>query len=197
MSSREVIRRLKQDGWYEVAHVGSHKQFKPPVKPGRVTVPHPVRDIPIGTLRSIEKQAGIRLRGLMDYIAYLHKDRKSDFGVSFPDFPGCVTAGKTLDEARRMAVEALSFHIKGMMEDGEAIPEASTLDALAKDPAMKGAVAFLVNVDIAEKAGRFNITARKSQMEEIDRRAKNKGMTRSAYIVASALMGAKESRRAR
>jgi len=96
-----------------------------------------------------------------------------------------------------MAVEALSFHIKGMMEDGEAIPEASTLDALAKDPAMKGAVAFLVNVDIAEKAGRFNITARKSQMEEIDRRAKNKGMTRSAYIVASALMGAKESRRAR
>ena len=52
----------KQDGWYEVAHVGSHKQFKHPVKPGRVSVPHLVRDIPIGTLRSIEKQAGIRLR---------------------------------------------------------------------------------------------------------------------------------------
>ena len=73
----------------------------------------------------------------MEYIAYLHKDRTSDFGVSFPDFPGCVTAGKTLDEARRMAVEALSLHIKGMMEDGEPIPEASTLDALANDPAMK------------------------------------------------------------
>ena len=133
----------------------------------------------------------------MEYIAYLHKDRKSDFGVSFPDFPGCVTAGKTLEEARRMAVEALSLHIKGMKEDGEAIPEPSTLDALAKDPAMKGAVAFLVNVDVAEKAERFNITARKSQMEEIDRRAKNKGMTRSAYIVASALTGRKENRRAR
>ena len=39
----------------------------------------------------------------MDYIAYLHKDRISDFGVSFPDFPGCVTAGKTLEEARRLA----------------------------------------------------------------------------------------------
>jgi predicted RNA binding protein YcfA (HicA-like mRNA interferase family) len=62
MSSREVIQRLKQDGWYEVAHFGSHKQFKHPVKPGRVAVPHPVRDIPIGTLRSIEKQAVIRLR---------------------------------------------------------------------------------------------------------------------------------------
>ena len=130
----------------------------------------------------------------MEYIGYLHKDRKSDFGVSFPDFPGCVTAGKTLEEARRMAVEALSLHIEGMMEDGEEIPEAATLDALANDPAMKGAVAFLVNVDVAEKAGRFNITARKSQMEEIDRRAKKEGMTRSAYMVTSALTGAKEHR---
>jgi predicted RNase H-like HicB family nuclease len=133
----------------------------------------------------------------MEYIAYLHKDRKSDFGVSFPDFPGCVTAGKTLDEARRMAVEALCLHIEGMMEDAEAIPEPSTLDILANDPAMKGAVAFLVNVDVAEKAARFNITARKSQMKEIDRRAKKEGMTRLAYMVASALTGAKEKRPAR
>ena len=133
----------------------------------------------------------------MEYIAYLHKDRKSDFGVSFPDFPGCVTAGKTLDEARSMAVEALSLHIEGMMEDGEPIPEASTLDALADDPVMKGAVAFLVSVDVGEKAARFNITARKSQMAEIDRRAKKAGMTRSAYMVTSALAGPKESRPAR
>ena len=125
----------------------------------------------------------------MEYIAYLHKDRKSDFGVSFPDFPGCVTAGKTLEEARRMAVQALSLHIEGMMEDGDAIPEPSTLDAVANDPAMKGAVAFLVNIDIAEKAERFNITARRSQIDEIDRLARYRGMTRSAYMVASALSG--------
>ena len=62
MSSREVIQRLREDGWYEVAHEGSHKQFKHGTKTGRVTVSHPVPDIPIGTLRSIEKQAGIRLR---------------------------------------------------------------------------------------------------------------------------------------
>jgi predicted RNA binding protein YcfA (HicA-like mRNA interferase family) len=62
MSSREVIQHLREDGWYEVVHEGSHKQFKHTTKKGRVTVPHPVRDIPIGTLRSIEKQAGIRLR---------------------------------------------------------------------------------------------------------------------------------------
>jgi predicted RNase H-like HicB family nuclease len=62
------------------------------------------------------------------YIAYLHKDRKSDFGVSFPDLPGCVTAGKTLDAARCMAAEALALHIGGMAEDGEPIPEPSTID---------------------------------------------------------------------
>src|SRR5260370_7094419 len=84
----------------------------------------------------------------MEYIAYLHKDRKSDFGVSFPDFPGCVTAGKTLEEARRMAAEALAFHIAGMAEDGEAIPEPSTIDDVADDPAMKGAGAFLVSADL-------------------------------------------------
>jgi len=45
-------------------------------------------------------------RGAKDYIAYLHKDKKSDFGVSFPDFPGCITAGRTLEEARQLAEEA-------------------------------------------------------------------------------------------
>jgi predicted RNA binding protein YcfA (HicA-like mRNA interferase family) len=62
MSSREVIRQLVDDGWYEVAQVGSHVQFKHATKVGRVTVPHPKRDLPIGTLKSIEKKAGINLR---------------------------------------------------------------------------------------------------------------------------------------
>jgi predicted RNA binding protein YcfA (HicA-like mRNA interferase family) len=60
MNSREVIRRLKDAGWFEVAQAGSHKQFKHQVKPGRVTVPFPRPDIPIGTLKSIEKQSGIK-----------------------------------------------------------------------------------------------------------------------------------------
>jgi len=62
MDSRELIRTLKRDGWYEVNQAGSHRQFRHPAKKGRVTVPHPLRDIPIGTLKSIEKQAGIKLR---------------------------------------------------------------------------------------------------------------------------------------
>jgi predicted RNA binding protein YcfA (HicA-like mRNA interferase family) len=63
MKSREVISALRGDGWREVPRNGtSHVQFKHPVKPGRVTVPHPERDIPVGTLRSIEKQSGLKLR---------------------------------------------------------------------------------------------------------------------------------------
>jgi predicted RNA binding protein YcfA (HicA-like mRNA interferase family) len=59
--SRDVIKELQKDGWYEVRQVGSHRQFKHPTKKGRVTVPHPKRDIPIGTLKSIEKHTGIKL----------------------------------------------------------------------------------------------------------------------------------------
>jgi predicted RNA binding protein YcfA (HicA-like mRNA interferase family) len=62
MHSRDVIRLLEADGWKEVARKGSHAQFKHPVKKGRVTVPDPKRDLPVGTLRSIERQSGIRIR---------------------------------------------------------------------------------------------------------------------------------------
>jgi predicted RNA binding protein YcfA (HicA-like mRNA interferase family) len=62
MNSRNVISALAADGWKKVAQKGSHVQFKHPIKPGRVTVPHPGRDIPVGTLRSIERQAGLKLR---------------------------------------------------------------------------------------------------------------------------------------
>lgn len=61
-SSREVIRLLKADGWYEVSVVGSHHQFKHPQKPGRVTVKDPDKDIPRKTLDCIERQSGLRFR---------------------------------------------------------------------------------------------------------------------------------------
>jgi predicted RNA binding protein YcfA (HicA-like mRNA interferase family) len=62
MRSADIIRALEADGWYEAAQKGSHKQFKHPAKPGRVTVPHLVKDMPPGTLRSIERQSGVALR---------------------------------------------------------------------------------------------------------------------------------------
>jgi predicted RNA binding protein YcfA (HicA-like mRNA interferase family) len=62
MDSKTVIKAIEADGWYEVGQKGSHKQFKHPSKPGKATVPHPERDIPIGTLKSIARQTGVKLR---------------------------------------------------------------------------------------------------------------------------------------
>lgn len=60
MDSKGIIKLLKKDGWFEVAKRGSHTQFKHPTKKGRVTVPHPKKDIPKGTLNSILKQADLK-----------------------------------------------------------------------------------------------------------------------------------------
>ncbi|RRH90955.1 hypothetical protein EH240_32555 [Mesorhizobium tamadayense] len=57
------------------------------------------------------------------YVGVIYKDNDSDFGVSFPDFPGVVTAGLTIAEVRRLAEQALAFHVEGLLEDGERIPE--------------------------------------------------------------------------
>jgi predicted RNA binding protein YcfA (HicA-like mRNA interferase family) len=59
MSSREIIRLLKKDGWHETRIKGSHHQFKHPLKSGVVTVPHPKKDLPVGTAWAILKSAGI------------------------------------------------------------------------------------------------------------------------------------------
>ncbi len=58
MSSRDIIQRLRREGWVKVNQKGSHTQWKHPQRPGRVTVPHPKRELPVGTLRSICRQAG-------------------------------------------------------------------------------------------------------------------------------------------
>lgn len=60
MDSRELIKQLEADGWYLVRTRGSHHQYKHPTKSGVVTIPHPKRDLPIGTLNSIFKQAGLK-----------------------------------------------------------------------------------------------------------------------------------------
>ena len=126
---------------------------------------------------------------MADYIAYLHKEKGSDYGVSFPDFPGAVTAGRTLEEAKTLAGEVLALHIHGMLEDGEPIPEPSTLDDLREDPDMKTAVAFLVSAQPSDKTVRFNVTAREAQLAEITKRATEAGLNRSSYMVQAALNG--------
>jgi len=121
---------------------------------------------------------------MANYIAVVHKDPKSDFGVSFPDFPGCITAGSSIDEAKDMAHDALSLHIKGMMEDGENIPAPSKLENIMDDPDYSDAAAILI-VSISDakpRSVRVNITVPEDMLRKIDTIAKQKGMSRSDTI---------------
>lgn len=61
MNSRDVIRKIEAYGWFEVRQTGSHKHFRHATRPGMATVPHPKKDLPIGTLKSISKQTGVPL----------------------------------------------------------------------------------------------------------------------------------------
>ncbi|OHV84434.1 type II toxin-antitoxin system HicB family antitoxin [Rhizobium sp. LCM 4573] len=124
---------------------------------------------------------------MTNYIGLIHKDADSDFGVSFPDFPGVVTAGSSLDEARRMAEEALAFHVEGMIEDGEAIPEASSLESVMADTANREAVAILVTLKTpASKAVRINVTLPEDVLERIDAYASKRGLSRSGFLARAA-----------
>jgi predicted RNA binding protein YcfA (HicA-like mRNA interferase family) len=63
VSSRQAIRALEADGWLLVRVTGDHHQFRHATKRGKVTVPHPVKDLPVQVVASIERQSGIDLRG--------------------------------------------------------------------------------------------------------------------------------------
>jgi predicted RNase H-like HicB family nuclease len=122
-----------------------------------------------------------------NYIGLIHKDAGSDFGVSFPDFPGVVTAGTTLDDARAMAEEALAFHVEGLLDDGEPIPEPSTLEEIMSDAANRSGVAILVSLKTAQpKAVRVNVTLPADVLEQIDRYAEAHGFTRSGLLTQAA-----------
>jgi predicted RNase H-like HicB family nuclease len=121
------------------------------------------------------------------YIALIHKDADSDYGVSFPDLPGVISAGATLDEARQMGAEALALHLEGLAADGEAIPEPSTLEAIMADPENRDGVAVLVPIaDGPPKIVRVNITVAEDVLGEIDAYAERHGFTRSGFLVTAA-----------
>ena len=123
---------------------------------------------------------------MASYIALLRKESKSDFSVDFPDFPGCITAGKTLEEARARAAEALTFHIEGLEEDGETIPVPSVLDTVQLVKQHRDAVPFLVEVQPGSQVQRINISMAARVLREIDAYTEGVGMTRSAFLAQAA-----------
>ena len=132
---------------------------------------------------------------MRQYIALIHKDPRSDYGVSFPDLPGCVTAGLDLDDARRMAEEALALHLAGMAEDEEAIPEPSSLEGVMADRENRDAVAILVEAPPATaKVVRVNMTVPEDELERIDKFAAEQGYTRSGFLLHAAKKAIGEAR---
>ena len=107
------------------------------------------------------------------------------YGVTLPDIPGCNTAGDTLEEALANVQDAVEFALEAV----EAKPAPSALERNRDDPVYAGAVWAMVNVDLGfldQRTVRVNITLPAGTLEEIDRTAKGRGLSRSAFIVRAA-----------
>lgn len=118
------------------------------------------------------------------YITYIRKDENSDYGVEFPDFPGCVTAGRTVEEAHAMAQEALAAYVETLNDRGEPVPKPSTLDDLKNDKHRKDAVISFVELDESLfKPERVNVMIPKGLLARID--AVSDG-NRSRFLVEAA-----------
>jgi predicted RNase H-like HicB family nuclease len=130
--------------------------------------------------------------GRETYIALVHKDADSDFGVSFPDFPGLVTAGRTLHEAVELAEEALALHVAGMVEDGEAIPAPSSLEEVratergSEHPAE--AVTLVPVWTERRKAIRVDVTMPADVVDRIERHLRaHPDVSRSGFLTRAAV----------
>jgi predicted RNase H-like HicB family nuclease len=126
----------------------------------------------------------------MRYVAMVHKE-DTGYGVSFPDFPGCIAAGDALGEALADAANALAFHVTGMREDKEPIPVPRELDEIVAVPELEEdrEGAFLTLVPQIEDRGiskRVNISLDPGLLEAIDEAAKERGMTRSNFLASAA-----------
>ena len=121
------------------------------------------------------------------YIGLIRKEKKSDYSIDFPDFPGCITAGKTLEEAREMANEALNAHIAFMAEDNDLLPEPTSLEEIMANKENKDTVAIFVDTINPYAIKRINLTLREDILIKIDRFAQAKGLTRSSFISIAAL----------
>jgi predicted RNase H-like HicB family nuclease len=101
----------------------------------------------------IERSAG----RMIQVVALVHEE-SGGFGISFPDFQGCVSGGDTLEEALVRGQATLAFHVEGMVEDGDPLPKVRTFDELRRDRDFrsdsKGAIVTTVPLDVPGKAVR-------------------------------------------
>lgn len=121
--------------------------------------------------------------------AMIH-DENAVFGISFPDFPGCISTGDTAEEAITKGSEALTFHVAGMVEDGETLPVPRSLAELRADPNFiadsDGAVIALVPYEVPGKSVRINISIDENLLSSIDKSANANGESRSGWLADAA-----------
>jgi len=118
----------------------------------------------------------------MKVIGLIHKDSHTDYGVCFPDFPGCVSVGSTLEEAKKMGEEALRDHVEILREMGETIPNPRMLEEVTELEDAQDAGLFVVTIPDAQKV-RVNISMPKDVLVLIDQKAGQAHLSRSAYII--------------
>jgi predicted RNase H-like HicB family nuclease len=123
-------------------------------------------------------------------VALIHGEPGS-YGISFPDVPGCISAGASLDETLDNGAEALSFHLEGMAEDGDEPPVPRTLDALKSDPEFafefsEPHIVALVRYEPPGRSVRINVTMDERLVAAIDRAAKREGGSRSGFLANAA-----------
>ena len=116
------------------------------------------------------------------YPAFVDKDEGSDFGVSFPDFPGCVSAGESVEDALIGAQEALAGHVALMLADGDTLPKASALEEVAAAREASTVAVTLIPVVLPGRARRVNVTLDEALLEEIDQISNN----RSGFLAEAA-----------
>jgi predicted RNase H-like HicB family nuclease len=127
------------------------------------------------------------------YLALLHKDTDSDFGVSFPDLPGCISAGSTVEEALAEARVALALHLEGLAEEGMTTPKARSVLAIHEDKQFlsdKADALLITPVSPSSISGintRINISVDTGALAQIDKAASAAGLSRSRFLVQSAL----------
>jgi predicted RNase H-like HicB family nuclease len=113
----------------------------------------------------------------------------TSYGITFPDFPGCVSVGDSIEHALERGHEALAAHIELMLEDGDPIPEPSPIDAPLPDW-LEGvgevALRTLVRVELPGRAVRLSITMDEALAGAVDRAAAEQGFTRSGFLAEAA-----------
>ena len=131
----------------------------------------------------------------MRYLAFIHSETndagETIFGISFPDFPGCISGGDTVEHVVAMGGEALALAVEGMIEDGEALPSPRTGKEIMADPDLaderEGAMLAWVPVILDQGSPRrVNLSLDKGLLDAIDAEARRRGMTRSAFVSSAA-----------